>query len=52
MMSAKAIHGILKKRSEELLSQPRETNLFTGDSVADALLNDIEHYPHAFLPLA
>lgn len=48
-MSAKAIQDILRKRSEELLVQPRKAIEFTGDTVADALLNDIEHYPHAFV---
>ncbi|MCL6542203.1 MAG: hypothetical protein K6T87_16725 [Roseiflexus sp.] len=48
-MSAEAIQDVLRKRSEELLAQPRKTIEFTGDSDADALLNDIEHYPHAFV---
>lgn len=45
----KAIQDILRKRSEELLAQPRKTNEITGNADADALLNDIEHYPHAFV---
>lgn len=48
-MSAKAIQDILRKRSEELLVQPRKAIEFTSDTAADALLNDIEHYPHAFV---
>ena len=48
-MSTKAAQFILRKRSEELLEQPRKLITFTGDSDADVLLNDIEHHPHAFV---
>jgi endonuclease III len=48
-MNATAIRDALKKRGEELLAQPRQPTPFTGNSNADALLNDIEHYPHAFV---
>jgi uncharacterized HhH-GPD family protein len=48
-MNTKKIANVLKRRSEELLAQPRKIVPFTGDVAADALLNDIEHYPHAFV---
>jgi uncharacterized HhH-GPD family protein len=48
-MSATTIQDILKKRGEKLLAQPRKPSPFTGDANADALLNDIEHHPHAFV---
>jgi endonuclease-3 len=44
-----AIRDKLRERSEKLLEEPRKPIAFTGDKNADALLNDIEHYPHAFV---
>jgi endonuclease III len=48
-MNATTIRDILRKRGEELLAQPRKPSPFTRNANADVLLNDIEHYPHAFV---
>jgi len=40
---------ILKERGLELLNQPYEKTQFTGNVEADKLLNDLQHYPHAFV---
>ena len=39
----------LVKRGEELLARPFETIQFTANAEADALLNDLDHYPHAYV---
>jgi hypothetical protein len=36
-------------QSRELLAQPRQAALFAYDSPAEAILNDIERYPQAFV---
>jgi uncharacterized HhH-GPD family protein len=43
------IRDILVKRGEDLLAQPSTPIRFTGDPKADILLNDLDHYPHAFV---
>ena len=48
-MDATAIRQALQKRSNDILDQPRQFVAFTRDATADALLNDIERYPHAFV---
>lgn len=48
-MNTLALQGALRKRSEELLEEPRKLTAFTGDESADTLLNDIENYSHAFV---
>jgi len=40
---------MLIKKGNELLKQPRETIEFTKDHEANLLLNNIEHFPHAFV---
>ncbi len=48
-MDALVIRDILIKRGEELLAQPFKPVPFTANPDADALLNDLDHYPHAFV---
>jgi endonuclease-3 len=48
-MNTSTIRDILVKRSEELLAQPLKSVPFTSNLDADALLNDLDHYPHAFV---
>ena len=48
-MNTTAISDALKKRGEDLLAQKIKFIPFTGDTNADALLNSIHRYPHAFL---
>ncbi|MCJ7667884.1 MAG: iron-sulfur cluster loop [Anaerolineae bacterium] len=48
-MNEQKIREILIKRGNELLARPFEQVRFTGDAQADALLNDLDHYPHAFV---
>lgn len=48
-MNNTALLNILKKRSQELLTEPSKVIVFTGEKNADGLLNDIENYPHAFV---
>jgi len=43
------IRDILVKRGEELRAQPLALFPFTRHVEADALLNDLEHYPHAYV---
>ena len=43
------IQDLLVQHGEELLAKPRGLILFTRVSEADALLNDLDHYPHAFI---
>lgn len=42
----------LIEEGEILLTLPPKPIRFTGDSTADALLNDLEQYPHAFVMAA
>lgn len=44
-----AIIQTLINRGNELLQKPFEPNTFTKNSEADALLNDLNNYPHAFV---
>ena len=44
-----ALRDALVKEGEALLHRPRTTVPFTGDRAANALVNDLEHYPHAFV---
>ncbi len=48
-MNEQDISKILIKRGTELLARPFEPVRFTGDAQADALLNDLADYPHAFV---
>jgi uncharacterized HhH-GPD family protein len=48
-MSDKAIRDLLLKRGEELFHSPHQLKHFTNNTKADALLNDIDNYPHAFV---
>jgi len=43
------IRDILIRHGEELLARPFSPISFTGEPAADALLNDLDHYPHAFV---
>ncbi|MDL1957683.1 MAG: hypothetical protein LWW95_11665 [Candidatus Desulfofervidus auxilii] len=40
---------ILIEKGKELLNQPYKKIEFTGNPEADALLNDIKNFPHAFV---
>ena len=48
-MTHEAIRQTLVRRGEDLLSRPFKPVRFTGQQEADALLNDLDHYPHAFV---
>ena len=48
-MTRTEIRNVLIRRGEALLTEPRKAVPFTGDSNADALLNNLENYPHAFV---
>lgn len=48
-METKAIQDTLIKRGEQLLARPFELVPYTGTLDADTLLNDLAHYPHAFV---
>jgi len=48
-MGTSAIRDTLIKRGKELLAQPFKPAPFTGNPNADALLNDLDHHPHAFV---
>ena len=48
-MNEKLITERLVERGLKFFKAPRKTNQFTKDPDADALLNDIENYPHAFV---
>lgn len=43
------INNILFNKAKELHEKPREIVAFTGIPESDALLNDIENYPHFFV---
>jgi uncharacterized HhH-GPD family protein len=43
------VTDLLVQRGEALLHAPAERLAFTGDRAADDLLNDLAHYPHAFV---
>lgn len=48
-MAQPSIRDILIKRGEEILSQPFRPIVFARHQEADALLNDLDRYPHAFV---
>jgi len=48
-MNEKSIRDMLVERGKELFRAPKQLIRFTGDANADALLNDLENYPHAFV---
>jgi endonuclease-3 len=48
-MAQETASDILARRGEDLLSRPFEQVRFTGQQEADALLNDLDHYSHAFV---
>jgi endonuclease III len=48
-MSTPQIRDKLVGLGEEILSRPYKPPEFTGNPEADALLNDLEQYPHAFV---
>lgn len=48
-MDQAAIRDRLVKHGKTLLHAPIEPTLFTGIAAADALLNDVERHPHAFV---
>jgi len=48
-MNEQDISEILIKRGNKLLARPFEQIQFTSNAQADALLNDLDHYPHAFV---
>lgn len=48
-MDKKQAIKILVQRGDELVSRPYQFVSFTGTPEADRLLNDLEHYPHAFV---
>ena len=48
-MDEKKIRDLLVERGRQLFDAPREPVRFTGDAKADALLDDLEQYPHAFV---
>lgn len=43
------IRDILVERGEKLLAGPFNPVAFTGNEEADTLLNNLKHYPHAFV---
>jgi endonuclease-3 len=48
-MSGDAIKDLLLRRGEELFQAPPRIVPFTNEPDADALLNDLQHHPHAFV---
>lgn len=48
-MNHTAITNILVTEGEHLFRAPRTFVEFTADPQADGLLNDLEHYPHAYI---
>jgi endonuclease III len=47
--SARAAVETLRNRGWEIFRAPASPVRFTGDAGPDSLLNDLEHYPHAFV---
>jgi hypothetical protein len=43
------VKDLLVRRGEEILRAPPAPVVFSGNPVADALVNDLGHYPHAFV---
>ncbi len=48
-MNIHQVTEILLHKGKTLLYSPRESNQFAGNDEADALLNDIDNTPHAFV---
>lgn len=48
-MNLQSIRDLLLRRGQELFHDPHQLRHFTNDPKANALLNDLEHYPHAFV---
>ena len=48
-MSDEAIRDLLLERGNELFRSARQIRHFTNNTNADALLNDLDNYPHAFV---
>jgi len=48
-MTQQTASNILARHGQDLLSRPFEQVRFTGHQEADALLNDLDHYSHAFV---
>ena len=48
-MNEKSIRDRLVEHGRKLFNAPRQPIQFTKDPNADALLNDLENYPHAFV---
>ncbi len=48
-MGNDAIKDLLLRRGEDLFQAPRQTVPFTKQPDADALINDLDHHPHAFV---
>ena len=48
-MNLESIRNLLLSRGQELFQEPYQLRHFTNNPKADALLNDLEHYPHAFV---
>ena len=48
-MSLERTRDVLVRRGRKLLTQPHRPIPFTSDKDANLLLNDLEHYPHAFV---
>jgi endonuclease-3 len=44
-----SVKDLLVQRGEKLLHAPPGRIAFTGNAVANDLLNDLQHYPHAFV---
>ena len=49
MVINQEILSILTKKGEDILSRPVEFVNFSKNKDADILLNDLDHYPHAFV---
>ena len=48
-MSKEVIRDLLLRRGEELFNAPAQLRHFTHNTDADALLNDLDDHPHAFV---
>jgi endonuclease III len=49
-MNQKAIRDKLVEHGQELFRSPKQVIPFTRVPEADALLNDLDAHPHAFVP--
>jgi endonuclease III len=48
-MNVESIRDLLLQHGKKLFHEPYQLRHFTDNPKADALLNDLEHYPHAFV---